>query len=64
MTALFLSYRLQQDVSYSDVAFQVHGREFPAHRCILSARCPFFGNMFKTKWLNKNFIELNHSLVC
>ncbi|XP_005100573.1 ankyrin repeat and BTB/POZ domain-containing protein 1 [Aplysia californica] len=55
--------RLLQDRVYSDVVFRVHGEEFPAHRCILSARCLFFANMFKTKWLNKPVVELNHSLM-
>ncbi|CAL1541800.1 unnamed protein product [Lymnaea stagnalis] len=53
--------RLLEDKLYSDVIFSVHGEEFHAHRCILSARCLFFAHMFKTKWQNRTVIELNHS---
>lgn len=59
----FLRRLLGGGSSYSDVTFRVHGEEFPAHRCILSARCQYFANMFRNKWLNKSIIELNHSMM-
>ncbi|BFZ10387.1 hypothetical protein BsWGS_13425 [Bradybaena similaris] len=56
--------RLQENKLFSDVVFNVHGEEFHAHRCIVSARCVFFAEMLRTKWQDRNTIELNHSLMC
>lgn len=61
--SLYLIRRLQENKLFSDVVFNVHGEEFHAHRCIVSARCVFFAEMLRTKWQDRNTIELNHSLV-
>ncbi|KAK6994345.1 ankyrin repeat and BTB/POZ domain-containing protein 1, partial [Biomphalaria glabrata] len=53
--------RLLDSSLYSDAVFSVHGEEFHTHRCLLSARCLFFAQMFKTKWHDKAVVELNHS---
>uniref|UniRef100_A0A0B7A6G1 BTB domain-containing protein n=1 Tax=Arion vulgaris TaxID=1028688 RepID=A0A0B7A6G1_9EUPU len=55
--------RLLENRLFCDVVFSVHGEEFHAHRCILSARSVFFAAMFETKWHNKDIIELNHSMM-
>jgi speckle-type POZ protein len=38
---------LYDDMQFSDVNFNVGGREFPAHKNILSARSQYFAAMFK-----------------
>ncbi|KAG9460386.1 hypothetical protein GDO78_022169, partial [Eleutherodactylus coqui] len=55
--------RLLEQGSYSDTMFLVHGESFCAHRCILSARSPYFTEMFETKWKGKKMIALKHPLV-
>ena len=34
-------------MQFSDVTFNIHGREFPAHKSILSVRCEGFAAMFQ-----------------
>ncbi|XP_043934477.1 ankyrin repeat and BTB/POZ domain-containing protein 1 [Protopterus annectens] len=58
----FLQRLLEQGI-HSDVVFIVHGESFCAHRCILSARCAYFLEMFETKWKGKNMIALKHPLI-
>ena len=39
---------LLSDEATADVVFVVEGRELPAHRCILAARCETFRRMFNS----------------
>ncbi|XP_063797251.1 ankyrin repeat and BTB/POZ domain-containing protein 1 isoform X2 [Pseudophryne corroboree] len=55
--------RLLEQGSYSDTTFLVHGESFCAHRCVLSARSPYFAEMFETKWKGKKMIALKHPLI-
>ncbi|XP_033745465.1 ankyrin repeat and BTB/POZ domain-containing protein 1-like [Pecten maximus] len=55
--------RLLEDGIYSDVTFLVHNETFPVHRCILAARCNYFAEMFRTKWLGRRVITIKHALV-
>ncbi|XP_069101724.1 ankyrin repeat and BTB/POZ domain-containing protein 1-like [Argopecten irradians] len=55
--------RLLEDGIYSDMTFVVHNEMFPVHRCILAARCPYFAEMFRTKWKGRPVITLKHALV-
>ncbi|XP_073431145.1 ankyrin repeat and BTB/POZ domain-containing protein 1 isoform X1 [Dendrobates tinctorius] len=55
--------RLLEQGFYSDTMFLVHGESFCAHRCILSARSPYFAEMFETKWKGKKMIALKHPLI-
>ena len=34
------------DKTFADVNIEVEDQVFPAHRCVLAARCKFFLNMF------------------
>ncbi len=38
---------LFNNMQFSDVNFNIGGREFPAHKSILAARCQYFAAMFK-----------------
>ncbi|XP_053576798.1 ankyrin repeat and BTB/POZ domain-containing protein 1 isoform X2 [Bombina bombina] len=58
----FLQRLLEQEFS-SDTTFIVHGESFGAHRCVLSARSPYFAEMFETKWKGKKVIALKHPLI-
>ncbi|XP_070557887.1 ankyrin repeat and BTB/POZ domain-containing protein 1-like isoform X2 [Ptychodera flava] len=49
--------------SYEDIWFDVHGQQFTAHRCILSARSAYFSEMLETKWNSKANVSLRHHLV-
>ena len=60
---VFFCFRLQESGLHADVTFQVHGENVVAHRCVLSARCRYFMDMFKTKWKDREKITINHSLV-
>ena len=40
--------KLIGDTTMADVTFAVDGQRFPAHRCVLAARSPFFRAMFET----------------
>ena len=55
--------RLRSSAAFSDVTFDVHGRKFPAHKCVLCARSGYFANMFETKWKDRDVISLNNKLV-
>ncbi|XP_076469134.1 ankyrin repeat and BTB/POZ domain-containing protein 1-like [Babylonia areolata] len=55
--------KLLDSGEHADVEFLVHGEKFLAHRCILSVRCPFFGELFRTKWQGRRSIELKHTLM-
>lgn len=55
--------RLFESNEYADVKFDVNGHHFLAHRCILSARCDYFCEMFQTRWRNKSCITIANSLV-
>ena len=48
--------RLYEMGAYSDVLFEVKGRQFKAHKIILSARCEYFRDKFETKWKNRDYI--------
>lgn len=48
---------------YSDVCFVVHGESLPVHRCILSARCEYFREMFTGKWMHRKTIHISNPLV-
>lgn len=60
---VFFFYRLLDTESHADVEFDVHGEKFGAHRCILVVRCPYFAELFRTKWQGRNKIELKHQKV-
>ena len=60
----FFFYRLLDSGVHADVEFVVHGEKFSAHRCILSVRCSYFAELFRTKWEGRYSIELRHKLVC
>ncbi|KAK7486757.1 hypothetical protein BaRGS_00022041 [Batillaria attramentaria] len=55
--------KLMDSGLHADVVFDVHGEKFPAHRCILSARCSHFAELFRTKWQGRYNIELRHKLM-
>ncbi|KAK3102998.1 hypothetical protein FSP39_015652 [Pinctada imbricata] len=55
--------RLLERGLYEDVTFHVHGESFPAHKCILSARCHYFAELFRTRWMGRRDIHLRHQLV-
>lgn len=55
--------RLREPGNYQDVVFNVRGRKFPAHRCILSARSSYFSELFRTRWKGRKEIVLKHQLV-
>jgi len=40
--------KLLGDVELADVTFAVGGQRFPAHRCVLAARSPYFRALFKS----------------
>jgi speckle-type POZ protein len=48
------------DMSFSDVSFNIGGRQFPAHKVILAARSQYFAAMFKhpMKEQSTNHIEI------
>ena len=48
---------------HEDVTFHVHGEKIPAHRCILSARSPYFAESFRSRWQNRKDIVIKHQLV-
>ena len=39
--------KLLEDTALADVTFVVDGHRFPAHRCVLAARSPYFSALFK-----------------
>jgi len=40
--------KMLDDMELADVTFAVDGQRFPAHRCVLAARSPYFGGLFKS----------------
>lgn len=48
---------------YFDVIFSVHKEIFKCHRCLLSARCEYFNEMFHNKWKSRKIIYLNNARV-
>ena len=40
--------KLLDDTELADVTFAVDGKRFPAHRCVLAVRSPFFSGLFKS----------------
>jgi len=40
--------KLLDDTDLADVTFAVDGQRFPAHRCVLAARSPYFSGLFKS----------------
>lgn len=48
---------------YADVVFDVHGKKFSAHKCILAARSDYFLEMFMERWKGRNEISITHELV-
>ncbi|XP_076362271.1 ankyrin repeat and BTB/POZ domain-containing protein 1-like [Tachypleus tridentatus] len=55
--------RCLEDGDYYDVTFVVHQETFCAHRCILSVRCEYFNDMFRSKWKNRKSIFITHPMV-
>ncbi|XP_065573023.1 ankyrin repeat and BTB/POZ domain-containing protein 1-like isoform X2 [Artemia franciscana] len=55
--------KLLESGEFSDTTFIVHGVKFTVHRCILSARCGYFNDIFQQKWKYRNVIKLNNKLV-
>ncbi|XP_056001125.1 ankyrin repeat and BTB/POZ domain-containing protein 1-like [Ostrea edulis] len=55
--------RLLEMGMHEDVIFHVHGERFPAHRGILSVRCQYFAESFRTRWKNRTDIVIKHKLV-
>jgi speckle-type POZ protein len=50
---------LFNNMSSSDVSFNIGGREFPAHKLILSARSKYFAAMFKHPMKEKSTNQVN-----
>ena len=40
--------KMLDDTELADVTFAVDGQRFPAHRCVLAARSPYFSGLFKS----------------
>jgi len=40
--------KMLDDTELADVTFAVDGQRFPAHRCVLAARSPYFRGLFKS----------------
>jgi len=58
----FLRRMLERGI-YSDVTFVIHGCSIQAHRCVLSARCQYFAEMFRGKWRDRATITLTNKFV-
>ncbi|XP_050406814.1 ankyrin repeat and BTB/POZ domain-containing protein 1 [Patella vulgata] len=55
--------KIQEGNCYEDVIFDVHGVQFPAHKCILSARSEYFAIQFKTRWKDRRVISLRNEII-
>ncbi|XP_046357671.1 ankyrin repeat and BTB/POZ domain-containing protein 1-like [Haliotis rufescens] len=55
--------KIREGAAYHDAVFVVDGVKFPVHRCILSVRCSYFAELFKTRWRDRQEVELKHALV-
>lgn len=55
--------RLLDTGMYADVYFHLNGEVIPAHKSILSARCPYFATLFRNRWLGRQNIKLKHYLI-
>lgn len=59
---LFL-FRAVESGHHADVTFIIDSEKFSAHKCILSARCQYFEEMFHGKWKDLSLITLSQKLV-
>jgi len=50
--------RLFKEKTHADIIFKVENQEFPANKCVLSLRCPYFEKMFSS-----NMIEARSSSI-
>ena len=41
---------LFMDKTFTDISIQVEDETFPAHRCIIAARCKYFKNMLTSHY--------------
>jgi len=48
---------------HQDIVFNIRGELLPAHRCILSARSPYFAELFRTRWKGRKEVYLKHKMV-
>jgi sugar lactone lactonase YvrE len=48
--------KLQDEPETADVVFAVEGERFPAHRLLVSRRCPYLSNMLKFHAAQKDFV--------
>jgi hypothetical protein len=56
---IFEKLRLQREQGrFCDVILKVHGREFPAHRCVLASCSPWFDSRLKVHKTMKEIIEV------
>jgi hypothetical protein len=55
--------RLYELGSHSDIIFEINGRIFKAHKCILSARSAYFKKKFENNWKNRSYIIGTHEEV-
>ncbi len=56
-----LFQRDEENPPHSDICFIVNGEKVLAHKVVLVARCPYFQEMFKTRWKDKAEIAFSHS---
>ncbi len=59
---LFLE-RLYEMGHFSDIIFDIKGKIFNAHKCILSARSEYFRLKFENKWKDRKWIIGSHEEV-
>lgn len=56
-------FRCVESCPFADILFRVGNESIGAHKVILSARCPFFARMFKSKWKDRKFVSLRKNTV-
>ncbi|XP_065216037.1 speckle-type POZ protein B-like [Planococcus citri] len=54
---------LFMDNKFSDITICVKNQEYPAHKNILAARCPYFRKMFNADWKEKNLDSIELKLI-